>query len=100
MQGAETSAGKNQFPTHLRIARAHEFQQLNLLVGVRGKIGMAALALAEEGLAAGNKKDAQQQALRAKALLPKTSPGYTRANNIQREAGQMEDSAGGVANVR
>jgi predicted Zn-dependent protease len=67
--------------------------------GRDNQIGMAALALAEEGLAAGNKKDAQQQALRAKALLPKTSPGYTRANNIQREAGQMEDSAGGVVNV-
>ena len=67
--------------------------------GRDNQIGMAALALAEEGLAAGNKKDAQQQALRAKALLPKTSPGYTRANNIQREAGQMEDSTGGVVNV-
>jgi predicted Zn-dependent protease len=67
--------------------------------GRDNQIGMAALALAEEGLAAGNKKDAQQQALRAKALLPKTSPGYTRANNIQREAGQMENSAGGVVNV-
>jgi predicted Zn-dependent protease len=67
--------------------------------GRDNQIGMAALALAEEGLAGGNKKDAQQQALRAKALLPKTSPGYTRANNIQREAGQIEDSTGGVANV-
>jgi predicted Zn-dependent protease len=67
--------------------------------GRDNQIGMAALALAEEGLAAGNKKDAQQQALRAKALLPKTAPGYTRANNIQREAEQMDDSAGGAVNV-
>jgi predicted Zn-dependent protease len=68
--------------------------------GRDNQIGMAALALAEEGLAAGKKKDAQQQALRAKALLPKNSAGYNRAENIHREAEQMEDSGGAVANSR
>jgi predicted Zn-dependent protease len=67
--------------------------------GRDNQIGMAALALAEEGLAAGKKKDAQQQALRAQALLPKNSAGYNRAENIHREAEQIEDSAGGVVNV-
>jgi predicted Zn-dependent protease len=67
--------------------------------GRDNQIGMAALALAEEGLAAGKKKDAQQQALRAKALLSKNSAGYTRADNIHREAERIEDSAGGVGNV-
>jgi predicted Zn-dependent protease len=66
--------------------------------GRDNQIGMAALALAEEGLAAGNKKDAQQQAVRAKALLPKNSPGYTRADNIHREAEHMENS-GGFVNI-
>jgi len=67
--------------------------------GRDNQIGMAALALAEEGLAAGKKKDAQQQALRAKALLPKNSAGYNRAENIHGEAEHIEDSAGGVVNV-
>ena len=66
--------------------------------GRDNQIGMAALALAEEGLAAGKKKDAQQQALRAKALLPKNSAGYNRAENIHREAEDIENSASGVAN--
>ena len=67
--------------------------------GRDNQIGMAALALAEEGLAAGKKKDAQQQALRAKALLPKNSAGFNRAENIYRDAERIEDSAGSVTNV-
>src|SRR5215471_1051291 len=67
--------------------------------GRDNQIGMAALALAEEGLAAGKKKTAQQQALRAKGLLPKNSAGYNRAENIRHEAEQIED-AGDVANSR
>ena len=68
--------------------------------GRENQIGMAALALAEEGLAAGKKKDAEQQSLRAKALLPKNSAAYNRAENIHLEAEHIEDSAGGLANVR
>jgi predicted Zn-dependent protease len=80
-----------------------ETQGWHLLATAYGRdnqIGMAALALAEEGLVAGKKKDAQQQALRAKALLPKNSAGYNRAENIHREAENMEESTGGVANSR
>jgi predicted Zn-dependent protease len=80
-----------------------ETQGWHLLATAYGRdnqIGMAALALAEEGLAAGKKKDAQQQALRAKALLAKNSAAYTRADNIHREAEHIEDSAGGLVNVR
>jgi len=80
-----------------------ETQGWHLLATAYGRdnqIGMAALSLAEEGLVAGKKKDAQQQAIRAKALLPKNSPGYNRAENIHREAEHMEESAGGVANSR
>src|SRR5205814_1031198 len=79
-----------------------EVQGWHLLATAYGRdnqIGMAALALAEEGLAAGKKKDAQQQAVRAKALLPKNTPGYSRAENINREAEHLDDRAGGVTNV-
>jgi predicted Zn-dependent protease len=67
--------------------------------GRDNQIGMAALALAEEGLAAGKKKDAQQQALRAKGLLPKNSAPYNRAENIHLEAEHMDDSGGGLVNI-
>jgi predicted Zn-dependent protease len=60
--------------------------------GRDNQMGMAALALAEEGLSAGKKKDATQQALRAKALLPKNSAAYNRAEEIRREAGEIENS--------
>jgi predicted Zn-dependent protease len=60
--------------------------------GRDGQFGMAALALAEEGLSAGKKKEATQQASRAKALLPKNSAAYNRADTIQREAEKIESS--------
>ena len=60
--------------------------------GRDSQFGMAALALAEEGLSAGKKRDATQQASRAKALLPKNSSAYSRAEVIQREAEKIENS--------
>lgn len=60
--------------------------------GRDNQLGMAALALAEEGLSAGKKKDATQQASRAKALLPKNAAAYNRAEEIQREAEKIENS--------
>jgi len=60
--------------------------------GRDNQFGMAALALAEEGLSAGKKKDATQQAIRAKALLPKNSAAYNRAESVQREAEKIENS--------
>jgi len=59
--------------------------------GRDNQMGMAALALAEEGLSAGKKKVAQQQANRAKALLPKNSTAYNRAENIHRQAEERDD---------
>ena len=41
MKGAEAAAGKNEFPTDLRIATAHEAEKFDLLLGVRSEIGMA-----------------------------------------------------------
>jgi predicted Zn-dependent protease len=60
--------------------------------GRDNQMGLAALALAEEGLSAGKKKDATQQASRAKALLLKNSASYNRAEEIQREAEKIENS--------
>lgn len=57
------------------------------------QIGMAALALAEEGLAAGRKPDAVGEAKRALHLLPRNSPGFLRAIEVQREAEQLDSSS-------
>lgn len=54
------------------------------------QLGNAALALAEEALVDGKKKDAQQQAQRAKQILPHGSPAYQRAEEIQREAKDLD----------
>ena len=52
---------------------------------------MAALSLAEEALANGKKKDATQQALRAKQMLTKNSPSYFRADDIHHEAERLDN---------
>jgi predicted Zn-dependent protease len=59
--------------------------------GRDNQMGMAALALAEEGLAADNKKSALQQAVRAEHLLSKSAAGYARALEIRREAKELDD---------
>jgi predicted Zn-dependent protease len=64
---------------------------LAIAYGRDNQIGMAALSLAEEGLANGKKKDAMQQALRAKQMLTKNSPSYFRADDIHREAEHLDD---------
>ncbi len=58
--------------------------------GRDNQFGRAALALAEEALVDGKKKDAQQQAQRAKQILPHGSPAYQRAEEIQREAKDLD----------
>jgi predicted Zn-dependent protease len=59
--------------------------------GRDNQLGMAALSLAEEALADGKKKDAMQQAQRAKQLLARSTPAYDRAEEIRREAEQLDD---------
>jgi predicted Zn-dependent protease len=56
------------------------------------QMGMAALSLAEEGLAADNRKNAVQQAVRAEHLLPKGSAAYARAQQIHSQAKELDDS--------
>ena len=60
--------------------------------GRDNQLGMAALALAEEGLAGGKKKDAMQQASRAEASLRKNTAAYARAEEIRREAEELDSS--------
>jgi predicted Zn-dependent protease len=59
--------------------------------GRDNQIGMAALALAEEGLAADNKKQAVREAARAQHLLPKGGAAYARADEIRREANAIDE---------
>jgi predicted Zn-dependent protease len=60
--------------------------------GRDNQMGMAALSLAEEGLAADNKKDAVREAGRAEHLLPKNSAAHARAQEIRSEAKDLDDS--------
>jgi predicted Zn-dependent protease len=60
--------------------------------GRDNQLGMAALALAEEGLAADNKTNAVQESKRAEKLLPKNGTAYERAAEIRREAKDLDDS--------
>jgi predicted Zn-dependent protease len=72
-----------------------EVEAWHLLATAYGRdnqIGMAALSLAEEGLAADNKKDAVQEARRAEHLLPKNSVAHARAQEIHNEAKDLDDS--------
>ena len=60
--------------------------------GRSGQEGKAALALAEEALAAGKKKDALLEVARAEHLLPKASADHARAEEIKREAEDLKES--------
>jgi predicted Zn-dependent protease len=60
--------------------------------GRANQLGMAALSLAEEGLAADNKANAVGQAKQAEKLLPRNGADYERAAEIRREAKDLDDS--------
>lgn len=51
--------------------------------GRKGDVGMTALALAERALAQGQAKEARDQAVRARDILPTGSPGALRAADIE-----------------
>jgi predicted Zn-dependent protease len=63
---------------------------LAIAYGRDNQIGMAALSLAEQALADGKKKDAIQQAERAKHLLARNTASYSRAEDIRREAENLD----------
>jgi predicted Zn-dependent protease len=56
--------------------------------GRSGDLGMAAVALAEEAMARGDRGMAEGQAQRAMDQLPAGSPGWLRAQDVLREAGE------------
>ena len=64
---------------------------LAVAYGRDNQMGLAALSLAEEALANGKKKDAIQQANRAKQLLGRSTGSYARAEDIQREAEHLDN---------
>ena len=70
---------------------AQVWRFLAIAYGRDNQIGMAALSLAEEALANGKKKDAMQQANRAKQTLTRNSPAYFRADDIHREAERLDN---------
>jgi predicted Zn-dependent protease len=51
--------------------------------GREGRVGEAALALAEQAMVEGRKRDAGQQATRAQKLLAEGTPGWLRAQDIK-----------------
>jgi predicted Zn-dependent protease len=59
---------------------------LAIAYGRQGDLGQAAVALAEEALLRGDVPGAALQATRALDLLPRGSPGWLRAQDIEREA--------------
>ncbi|TSD84982.1 M48 family metallopeptidase [Mycobacterium sp. KBS0706] len=64
---------------------------LGTAYGKIGDMGKAALALAEDNLSRGDKPNARAQVDRALQLLPRGSPGWRRAQDLQRQA---EDKPG------
>jgi predicted Zn-dependent protease len=56
---------------------------LAVVHGREGRIGEAALALAEQAMVQNRPRDARQQAERAKKLLPQGSPSWLRAQDIR-----------------
>jgi len=64
---------------------------LAVAYGRDNQFGMAALSLAEQALADGKKKDALQQSERAKQLLARNSVAFSRADDIHREAEQLDN---------
>ncbi|HEU0156951.1 MAG TPA: M48 family metalloprotease [Stellaceae bacterium] len=95
---------ENQNPAQNRLAIAYlkdavrtedrEPTAWHLLATAYGRdnqIGMAALALAEEGLASDDKKQAVREAMRAQHLLPKGGASYARADEIRREAKAIDE---------
>ena len=64
---------------------------LGTAYGKVGDMGNASLALAEDNLARGDKPNARAQVERALQLLPRGSPGWRRAQDLQRQA---EDKPG------
>jgi predicted Zn-dependent protease len=91
------AASNKRAIAYLNDARREESREelvwhlLAVAYGRDHQIGMAALSLAEQALEGGKKEDAMQQAQRATQLLARSTPAYARAEEIRREAKQLDN---------
>ncbi len=94
---AELETGEDPAVTKDALAHLHEavrldasnadgWHQLAIAEGRSGNLGLAALALAEEGNVVGDHRLAVEQATRATQLLPRGTPGWIRADDIKRDS--------------
>ena len=74
---------------------AETWQLAATAYGRDGQMGMSALSNAEYNLLAGRKNDARGQAARAARLLPRGSPGWLRAQDIESTVRSNPDEDGG-----
>jgi predicted Zn-dependent protease len=77
-----------QLSAAVHVDRDHglAWRLLAIAHGREGRVGEAALALAEQAMVENRRPDAIQQAVRAQRLLPEGSPGWLRAQDIKIEA--------------
>jgi predicted Zn-dependent protease len=86
----ETRKALANLNASVQVDRDHglAWRLLAIAHGREGRVGEAALALAEQAMAEGRKRDAGQQAVRAQRLLAEGSPGWLRAQDIKIESEQ------------
>lgn len=72
-----------QLATRREPNNSFAWSQLAIAYGRDGQFGLSALASAEAALANSNKAEARNQAARALKTLPRGSPGWLRAQDIQ-----------------
>jgi predicted Zn-dependent protease len=72
-----------QLATRREPYNSFAWTQLGIAYGRDGQFGMSSLALAESALSSGNNREARAQADRALKALPRGSPGWLRAQDIQ-----------------
>ena len=85
---AETRSALANLNAAVQTDRDHSLAWRLLAVahGREGRVGEAALALAEQAMVENRKPDARQQAVRAQRLLAEGSPGWLRAQDIKIQA--------------
>src|SRR5262249_55872433 len=76
--------------TRFEDENADAWRLLAIAYGRANNIGMAALAMAEQAMAEGDKQQAKQQSMRAIKLLP-AGPAKLRAEDIRQEADRKQN---------
>ncbi len=67
------------------------WHQLAIAYGRDGQMGMSALSMAEEAFLKGKKRDARYHAKRAEKVLPRGSPAWLQAQDIQAAAEEKKE---------